>query len=158
MMRRLRGIITTAIAWSFVFVLAQLPIAATLYALVPAEYRRELWPIILGVSAIFAGAGFFSGAAFATIIVRRARNRTLEQLSIRRFAWWGAAAGAITPALVTPLFAALHLMPGGVTTILALSGVGIMLGCGMASSTLWIARRAEARAELASGQQQRAIS
>ena len=82
--RRLRAALgmglTWAVAWSF---------AALLIARLPGV-DSDL-PLVF----LFAPLGFVSGIVFSAILVKAERNRSLDRLSLSRFAGWGAASGLL---------------------------------------------------------------
>lgn len=89
LLRRIRGAIgmglTWAIAWGFVGFLMEF--------VDPHGRIADIWP------AIFAFPAFFGGVFFSVVLGIAERRRKFEELSIRRFAAWGAVAGLAVGAL-----------------------------------------------------------
>ena len=86
--RRIRGVIgmgvTWAVAWSA---------AGTIPRWVLGFNPDAPFPIIFGV------LGFAAGVAFSGLLVLTERRRSLDQMSLRRFAGWGAVGGLLLSAL-----------------------------------------------------------
>jgi hypothetical protein len=73
--------------------------------------------------------------------VALARQRTLPALSGRRVALWGAAAGALLPAVAAAVLAGGGAPPAAWAGACALAGAGAVLGTGLATASLRAARR-----------------
>lgn len=129
-MRRIRGILGMAITW------------AVAWSAVGGIPR---W--VLGIQSdlpfpiLFGGLGFVAGATFAVILALTDGRRRFDQLSLPRFAVWGAIGGVV--------LSALFIRGAGLSTgeILAISATFAAASAGCASGSLAIARRA-ARPEL----------
>ncbi len=101
----------------------------------------------------FGLLGFLSGATFSLLIGLLAGRQRFAQLSLPRFAGWGALGGAI-------IAAAVQAVAGPGADLIALGVVFALAGAASASATLMLARRAQRRelpepqepASLASGQ------
>lgn len=95
--RRLRGILSLALIWALVW----LPTGVVLgWALGWTGHsltlRAPMWYL-----AVWTLLGASSGAIFALLLATLERRRTLDQLSARRLATWGAVAGAALPVVVS---------------------------------------------------------
>jgi hypothetical protein len=128
--------LTWAIVWAPVAVLIGLTID-------PDGSMDEMWP------AIGAYPGFLGGVIFSIVLGIAAGHRRFADLSIRRFAAWGAVAGLLVgaipfaigePATELPLW----LLAGAVI------GTTTILSAASAAGSLALARRSERR-ELAAG-------
>ena len=101
MLRKLRGILSTAAVWALVW----LPIGLSLALILgpPSEclYCAPHW--LLYQIVIWAIWGALSGALFAVILILMERRRTLAELSLRRNATWGALASLFLPLLLAIL-------------------------------------------------------
>ena len=112
--------------------------AAVLLGLVvdPDGSMDEMWV------AIGAYAGFLGGLAFAVVLGILGRRRRFEELSLVRFAAWGAAGGLLVGALPLVLGG-----PAGGGSPWLLSGVILgsitLLSAASAAGSLALARRAE---------------
>ena len=88
----------------------------------------------------WTGIGILSGAVFAALLATLERDQTLERVSARRVAVWGALGGATVPVLSTLVVLAvtnLHLSAEAPPVFLAMAA----LGGACALATLWLARR-----------------
>jgi hypothetical protein len=93
------------------------------------------------VSGVF---GFIAGATFSALLVLTEGRRSFDQMSIRRFAGWG----AITGLLLSAIWAKAVSLPLG--EALALAPVFVLACAACASGSLAMARRA-VRRELPEG-------
>jgi len=82
---RLRGVIKTGLLWAAFFV------AYFSFREILGGRAESLW---IGIP-FFAGFGFIMGGAFAGILSLTERHRTLQDLSLRRVALWGALGGLV---------------------------------------------------------------
>jgi len=101
--------------------------------------------LVVGVGAadvpfplFFGLLGFLAGAMFSGLLGIFARRRRFDQLSLPRFAGWGALGGLLLSGVVN-----LAAGPGG--EILVLAPVFALSGAISAAGTLALARRAERR-------------
>jgi hypothetical protein len=128
-MRRVRGVLGTAVTWS----LAWVGLGAGFGALagLPLSF-------LLRMALNSSVAGFVAGASFAVILSVAERNNSLEDLSLRRVALWGAGGG---------LLLSLIPMAFGVPVPYLLGPLVINggIGAGMATGSVVLARRAAGR-------------
>lgn len=135
-LRRIRGAVGMGLTWAVVWA----PVAVLIGIMVdPDGSMDEMWP------AIGAYPGFLCGVAFSIVLGIMARRRRLDELSLPRFAAWGAAAGLAVgtipfaigrPTTEVPLW-----LLGGVVV-----GTMTLLSAASAAGSLALARRAERRA------------
>ncbi|HEX8430139.1 MAG TPA: hypothetical protein VF625_02585 [Longimicrobium sp.] len=146
--RRLRGVAGTAVgwavAWGAVGVIPSVAIQAFWFG------RHQEGMVTATTLARMAGSGFafwgawgaISGAVFATAMMARERRRTLNDVSARRVAGWGALAGLTVPLLSLAVVAA-HPPAGGVPIGMALIPMaGAVLGSLCGAGFLALARHA----------------
>ncbi|MGH7582735.1 MAG: hypothetical protein ACREL5_05875 [Gemmatimonadales bacterium] len=101
----------------------------------------ELVPLIPSMAAYWAAVGFASGLLVAGILMLAERNRTLDQISLRRMAAWGA-----VPGVFLPLLTHVQLAYRGLFMVRFLTGnveMAVILGCvgaGLAAGELRAAR------------------
>ncbi len=97
----------------------------------------------------WAVLGALSGLAFGALVIALERRRTLATVSLGRFAFMGLLAGGT---LMLLPYGAYALVGGTVeaAALVVMGSMGAALGGGIASASLWLARRA-ARAELGAG-------
>lgn len=150
-MRRLRGVLGTSLVWGLPGTL----VGAIGGLLVSFFGGAPLLGSLFTGSVAVGGVFFLLGAGSALALTLAEGHRTLDELSPRRAAIWGAVSGGTLPILA--LFVTLG--PGLVTyladmeVLLALlAGVGSYgaLGAALAASTVAVAKRAPP--ELGSGQ------
>lgn len=129
--------LTWAVLWAPVGVLVGLVVD-------PDGSMDEMWP------AIGAYPGFLCGILFSGVLVALSRRRRLEDLSLGRFAAWGALAGAATGVL--PFFIGDPTSDAPVWLFgTVLVGSLAMMSAASAAGSLALVRRAERRALLAEG-------
>jgi len=109
---------------------------------------------------LFGGLGFIAGVTFSGILVLTEGRRRLDQMSLPRFAWWGAIGGLLLSALFV------RGTPAGLGEVLVITTT-LTVACAVsASGSLALARRAvrqelphisgdTAEAELRDGEKQK---
>ncbi len=138
-LRRIRGAVrmglTWAVAWAGVGVIVG--VVTTVFGLYPAS------EIIEGAAAGVI-LGFVAGATFSTVLGITEGRRRFDEMSLPRFAGWGAVGGLLIGVLVVggAVFAP---GPGSVVGLLTL------LGAGSAAGSLALARRTDDRELLDAG-------
>jgi hypothetical protein len=124
--------LTWALVWAPVAVL----IGTTIVD--PNDSMDEMW------IAVGALPGFIGGVVFSAVLGIAARHRRFEELSIPRFAAWGAVAGLLVGALPLVLGEPTSAIP-----LWRLAGAIIgsitLLSAGSAAGSLALARRTERR-------------
>jgi len=88
----------------------------------------------------FAVIGFIGGSAFSAVLRLAEGRRTFDELSLSRFAGWGAVGGLL---LFAPLFMVFG--EGIWLGTVAMAGVVALIGAGSAAGALALARRADDR-------------
>ena len=112
-----------------------------------------LSPVGIGLAAVVTNSvllavfGFVGGAAFSTVLGITEGRRRFDEMSLPRFAGLGAVGGLLTSVLVGG--------GGGwfILETLVFVGVVTLLGAGSAAGSLALARRAEDREFLESGEE-----
>jgi hypothetical protein len=137
--RVIRGILSTAAAWSIAWIpltFAMWSVSAALGAHVP-PFR--FWGVMLVGAAI---RGAITGAAFATVVAIAGRRREFGALRVRDMLLWGGIGGLAGPAISVAAF----LLNGSVAIPLIPLGLGLgfssLLGALSGAATLYVARRA----------------
>lgn len=143
--RRLRGIAASSLLWTIVWGFA----GAVVYAIAGISWTTRAGdPLTLRavlqyapIGALFFGTyGMLSGAAFAVILALVERRRSLDDLSVRRVAAWGALGGIAILLLNVALILVVERgqVPNDfVPTLLGMS----LLGAACAAGSLLLARR-----------------
>ena len=139
--RRLRGAVGMGLTWAVVWA----PAGVLIGMLVdPDNSMDEMWV------AIGAYPGFMVGVLFSVVLGIAGRRHRFDELSIPRFAAWGALAGVIAGALPFVLGDPATELPqwvlGGVVT-----GSTTLLGAVSAAGSLAVARLTERSESLAAG-------
>lgn len=133
-LRRVRGAIGMGLLWGA---------AWAVVGMVPRwlfGFNADVpFPIVFGV------LGFIAGVTFSGLLVVAEGRRTLDQMSLPRFAGWGALGGFLLSALFTRVASL------GLGDVLAIAPTFTLASALCASGTLALARRAERR-ELSDGQ------
>ncbi len=109
-----------------------------------------LGEIAANYAGLFGVLGFIGGTMFSTVLrIAEGRHR-FDQLSLLRFALWGAAGGLSLGVLAV---AAGVVGLGGITPVTAaVVGAAGLLGAGSATGSLALARKADDQALLVAGQ------
>lgn len=128
-LRRLRGAIGLGLVWAAAWFAAGM----VLLLVVGVGAADVPFPLFFGL------LGFLAGATFSGILGIFARRRRFDEMSLPRFAGWGALGGLLLSGIV-----ALAAGPGA--ELLVLGPVFAAAGAISAAGTLALARRAEERA------------
>ena len=99
----------------------------------------------------FGAFGFVAGVAFSGVLGLVEGRRRFDQMSLPRFAGWGAAGGFLLSAIFV-LGVALVDSPAFLENVLVLAPVFTVAGAGSAAAMLILARRAEAPELLETGE------
>ena len=129
-LRRIRGAIGMGLIWAMAWFGAGL----VLLLIVGFGAAEVPFPLFFGL------LGFLAGVTFSGVLVLAEGRRSLDQMSLLRFAGWGAVGGLLLSGSLV-LAAAL-----GVSAFLVLGPVFAVAGAGSAAGSLMLARMAEDRA------------
>ena len=143
-LRRIRGAVGLGLTWA----VAWFPVGAIigLVAGLTDTPVDSLVSLVFGLAGIFAAIGFVGGAIFSTILGLAEGRRRFDQMSLPRFAAWGAVGGF----LVTASF---QLTIGGEPSLsVVATSVMALLGAGSSAGSLALARRADDRELLEHGE------
>ena len=148
-LRRIRGAIGMGLTWAFGWAIAGvlIGVASILLPVLPWNAFFEVFDAPLPALAI---PGFFAGVFFSTVLSIAGRHRRFSELSLPRFAAWGALGGVLLSAFPFALVAAglasregSHVGTWQIITVI--TGPFILLSATSASVTLILARIAERR-------------
>ncbi len=138
-LRRIRGALGMGLSWAVPWVF----VAFLIEAFVDPHGRiADIWPAVLGIPA------FIGGVFFSVVLGIAERRRRFDELSIPRFAAWGAVAGLLVGALPFILGS-----PGDPDVpvwrlaVMIIPPISLLTSLSAAAS-LALARRAEARESL----------
>lgn len=141
----------TALIWSAAWALACLPLVVwpVYHQLLfhdPIHPLRQILELALPAMRNYAVLGALAGAVFALVLTRAARRvGSVDDLSVRRTAAWGALGGLVLPGVALLLVLAGSAPLGGYAgQLLGLLVGGTVVGAALAAGTLTIARRAPA--------------
>ncbi|MDB4915119.1 MAG: hypothetical protein JWM95_2763 [Gemmatimonadetes bacterium] len=136
-LRRIRGAIGTGLTWA-----AAWGGAGTLVMLgfLLRTGSRPDAPVPL----MFAAAGFVAGLLFSGVLALVEGRRRFDQMSLRRFAAWGAAGGFLLAAAFV-LAVSLSGDPGFLLNLVVVGPVFALAAAGSAAGSLALARRAQDR-------------
>lgn len=137
-LRRLRGVIGTALTWAFGWA-AAFSLLNVGMAIIGGYPIRQF-----ALSALVGGFyGFIAGGSFAVILTIAEGRRTLHQLSLKRVALWGGIGGAVLVvvggAILLGAGFPVDQIAGALLTRL---GIVAVLGAGSASGSVALARKA----------------
>jgi hypothetical protein len=85
---------------------------------------------------VFAVLGFIAGVAFSGVLILAEGRRTFEQMSVRRFAGWGAVGGIVLSAIFTKMASL------GLKDVLVIVPTFAVASAICASASLALARKA----------------
>jgi len=128
-LRRIRAAIGIGLTWA----LAWFGAGLVLLLVVGFGAADVPFPLFFGL------LGFLAGATFSGLLGILGRRRRFDQMSLPRFATWGALGGLLLSAILVVAAG-----PGG--DVLVMSTVFALAGAISAAGTLALARRAEGRA------------
>jgi len=140
-LRRIRGAIGMGLIWALAW------FGAGMALLLVVGFGAADVPFPLG----FGMLGFFAGVTFSVVLVIAESRRRFDQMSLPRFAGWGAVGGLLLSVMFVLAVAALA---EGTTFILNLVFLGPLFavaGAGSAAGSLALARMAENRELLEAG-------
>jgi len=133
-LRRIRGAVGLGLAWA----LAWFGAGLVLLLVVGVDAADVPFPLGFGV------LGFFAGATFAGVLGVVEGRRTFDQMSIPRFAGWGAVGGLVL-SVIFVLVVALSGEPSFLNNLVFLGPLFAGAGAASAAGSLELARMAEDR-------------
>src|SRR4026208_866187 len=156
-LRRLRGAVGMGLIWAAGWALVGVLIGVTSKVLPGLPFWDSFFDVFDAPLPALAIPGFVGGVLFAVVLGIAGHRRRFEELSLPRFAAWGAVGGLllslVPAALVAVGLASLERPDLGLWQITAvISAPLILLTAGSASVSLLLARRAESRELLEAGE------
>lgn len=134
-LRRIRGAIGMGLTWAAGWTLAGMLGVVVIYSLFPSLPEADVW------IPVFAYPGFLAGVGFSMVLRVAEGRRRFDELSLPRFAVWGAVGGLLVGVFV----AALGFGKAPTGALAAIMGTSALLGAVSASGSLTLARREEDR-------------
>jgi hypothetical protein len=149
-LRRLRGAVGMGLTWALGWAVVGLGIGVA-SLLLPGLPWDRFFDVFDAPLPALAVPGFVGGALFSLVLGVAGRHRRFEELSLPRFAAWGALGGVllslVPAAMVAVGLASIGGSGRGLWQLTALvAGPFALLGAGSAAGTLLLARQAEQRA------------
>ena len=129
-LKRIRGTLGLGLTWAAAWAVVGALIGIVFFG---GGINVEL----LANALLFAVSGFVGGVGFSGILALAGGRRTFDEMSLPRFAGWGALGGLLVSAL---------LLSGGsglTFTSALVVGVVTLMGAGSAAGSLALARRAD---------------
>jgi hypothetical protein len=136
-LRRIKAAVGMGLTWAVGWAAGLSIIAGVAYLIAGYAWAPTMVDLLVNVG-ICGAMGFVAGTSFAVVLGITERHHTFSQLSLLRFASWGALGGLALAAvfsLVTIGLTPLDVFKTGV--------VAALLGSGSAAGSLAIARRAD---------------
>jgi hypothetical protein len=145
-LRRIKGAIGMGLTWAagWMPVGALVALGLWVVGLDPPRLAAFVWMY----AKLFGTLGFVGGSLFSAVVRLREGRRRFDELSLPRFAAWGAVGGLILGGLTV---AAGFWGPGFQLIDAPIVGLATLLGAGSAAGTLAVARMAEDRELLEDG-------
>ena len=143
-LRYLRGAVVMGLTWA---------VGWTFFGMVGVVLTYMLFPDLPDIFdvwiPVFAYPGFLAGVGFSVVLRVVEGRRRFEELSLPRFAAFGAVGGFLVGALAT----ALGFGHAPTAALAAILGATTLLGAASASGTLALARKGDARGLLGDASQ-----
>jgi len=146
-LRRLRGAVGLAVSWAIGWA-GVLSVATVVIDLIGGYPWTPTLGNLAANAALFGAMGFLGGASFSVVLGIAARRRRFEELSLPKFVGWGAVAGVGLGVLMALTSVGGFSLP----TLVSSVAFGAILGGGSAGGSLALARRADDRRSLTSGE------
>lgn len=143
-LRRVRGAIGMGLTWGVAWFAAGMIMMLGLLITTGSTGADVPYPVGFGA------LGFLAGVTFSGVLGLLARRRRFDEMSLPRFAGWGAGGGFLF-SVVFVAMVALTGDPGFFLNLVVLGPVLAAAGAGCAAGALILARRAEGSALLEAG-------
>jgi hypothetical protein len=146
-LRRIRGAVATGLVWAVGWAIAGvlIGVASVLLPGLPWDAFFEIFNAPLPTLAV---PGFFGGVIFSAVLGIAGHRRSFDELSVRRFAAWGAVGGVllslVPAAMVTVGLAMVTRESFALWQLTAVISVPLaLLSAASASGSLIVARKAQ---------------
>jgi hypothetical protein len=155
-LKRIRGAVGMGLTWAVGWAIAGMLIGVA-SLLLPGLPWDSFFAVFDAPLPALAVPGFFGGALFSAVLGVVGRRRRFDELSLPRFAAWGAVGGlllSLVPAAMVGVGLA-HIGRDGLglwQLTAVISGPLVLLSAASAAGSLMLARKTEGRGELAAGE------
>jgi hypothetical protein len=155
-LKRIRGAVGMGLTWAVGWAIAGMLIGVA-SLLLPGLPWDSFFAVFDAPLPALAVPGFFGGALFSVVLGIVGRRRRFDELSLPRFAAWGAVGGlllSLAPAAMVGVGLA-HIGRDGLglwQLTAVISGPLVLLSAASAAGSLMLARKAEAREFLGAGE------
>jgi len=140
-LRRARGVIGTSLIWATAWLVVTSPFVLLYWQRGNMDVELPTWALVV-MLFLMAAWGAACGALFALIVTLFERRRGWAGLQLARVAAWGATAGLAVPLSLGGAWWWLAFPVDLPSTLLGAS-VSATMGCALATSTVFVARRSE---------------
>lgn len=141
LLRRLRGIGSTALLWATTWLVIGAAVGIATIRTTDFDERVAYWPQLAAVLFLWSAWGAVSGVAFAVAVAVAERRVSLAELSMVRTAMWGGLGSAGVPA-VFMLISYFQTGPRDIVPYAIVVVSSASLGAALAAASLALARRA----------------
>lgn len=146
-LQRIRGAIGIGLTWA----VGWAPVGAVTGLIIGVVFGFPLGGIAVNYAQLFGVLGFIGGTMFSVVLRITEGRRRFDQLSLPRFAVWGAM-GGLSLGTLAVIAGVVGLGGFSPITVAVVSAAGL-LGAGSAGSALALARRADDQELLAAGEE-----
>jgi len=137
-LKRIRGALGMGLTWAA----AWFGVGAVIGVIIGFPWYAPGIGSVVAYGGIFAALGFGAGTVFSIVLGIAEGRRRFDEMSLPRFAGWGAAGGLLVSLFFEMSTGGSNVMVGSVITL---------LGAGSAAGSLALARRADDRELLDAG-------
>lgn len=152
-LKRARGAIGMGVTWAIAWALFGILIGVTSLLLPGLPFWDAFFRVYDAPLPTLAIPGFIGGALFSLVLGTLGRHRRFDELSMPRFAAWGAVGGLLVSLVPTVLvglglatISSAYASPWQITAMIA--GPLVFLSAASAAGSLALARRAQGRVRL----------
>jgi hypothetical protein len=139
LVRRLRGLVGSAVTWALGYTPFALAIAAVQGSFVGTPLR-----LVVGAAVSWAVYGALCGVVFGTLTMVAEGGRRVDQVSVWRAGLWGMISAGLLPSLsivAAVVTGRLPLIPAAMTSVIPYLLMGAGFGCAYSAGIMQLARR-----------------
>ena len=149
-LKRIRGVLGTGLTWAAAWSVVGTIIRSVAAVIAGGTVAAPSGSLVTGVVVLlvtFGVMGFIGGVAFSAVLGIAEGRRRFDQMSLPRFAAWGAGGGLLLSMLMFTAGSGFQMALGE----LIILGILPLLGAGSAAGSLALARRADPLLESGEG-------